>query len=533
MATLAELFREQITLTYEGMDRILLNGYIPSLQTPAGVANFFLNVRHAKVLSHVLFEQMTQTLVTNIEALAKREHIPIIRVKRGDNKESIARQYYAKYKAVEGIAVIVVAQEKARSFASYQDKKSKFHLPDFRIIRASREVNHYYFYLRDREFGDSCFVKMSSYLPFTLTIWANGHEWAATRLRSEQIPFEKKDNAFLACANPGRLQEICDELTHDHVRGFAQRWIDRLPTVFTREERNRGYRHALSIIQMEQCHNLRFQNAGQTRKIFDQLLRDNLELGRPDKMQIFFGRKVIKTTPGRFQTRILVDGTEASLKVFYKERNSIKQYVKHGCVLRTETTICNPKDFQVNKGLGNLPYLRKIASNANRRMLDLQGLALRSSLLRETFERITLPSEDQGKRIPGLRFGNPRVMALFQALSLAFHVVGGFTNRDLRKRMAQLSNIAPEDYPAWKVTYDVRRLCGKGLVKKIRGQSLYVVTPLGRQVALFFTKAYQRVLVPVTDGFERALPINHPRDEVYHHLDEALDAVIQQAGLAA
>jgi hypothetical protein len=532
MASLEELFRKEITLKYEGMDRILLNGYIPSLQTPAGVANFFLNVRHRPILSPVLFEQMTHTLVTNIEALAKREHIPIIRVKRGENKESIARRHYAQDKKPEGIVVILVAQEKARSFTSYQDKKYKGR-PSYQISRASRDVNHYYFYLRDREFGDSCFVKMSSYAPFPLTIWANGHEWVATQLRQENIAFEKKDNAFMACENPRRLQELCDLLTHDHVRAFAERWIHRLPGVFTREEAELGYRYALSIIQMEQCHNLRFQNAGQVRRLFDQLLRDNIELGRPDKMQIFFGRKVIKTTPGRFQTRILVDGTQASLKVFYKERNGIKQYVKHGCILRTETTICNPNDFKVNKGLGNLPYLRKISGNANRRMLDLQGLALRSSLLRDTFEKITSPSQSGGKRIPGLRFGNPRVMSLLQAMCLAFHVVGGFTNPDLRKRMAQLSNVAPEDYPAWKVTYDLRRLCGKGLVKKIQGRSLYVVTPLGRQVALFFTKAYQRVLVPVTEGFEEQLPINHPRDKVYHHLDQALDAVIQQAGVAA
>jgi hypothetical protein len=486
-----------------------------------------------KVLSPVLFEQMTKTLVTNIEALAKREHIPIIRVKRGENKESLARRHYAKYAKAEGIVAILVAQERCRSFSSQQRKNSKFRLPDYQIFRAHRDVNHYYFYLRDREFGDSCFVKMSSYAPFPLTIWANGHEWVATRLRQEKIAFEKNDNAFMSCENPRRLQELCDQLTHDHVRAFATRWIERLPSLFTREEQAKGYRHALSIIQMEQCHNLRFQNSGQARKVFEQLLRDNIELGRPDKMQIFFGRRIIKRTPGRFQTRILTDGTQASLKVFYKERNAIKQYVKHGCLLRTETTIANPNDFEVNKGLGNLPYLRKIAGNANRRMLEIQGLALRSSLLRETFEKITLPSEERGKRIPGLRFGQPRVMSLLQALCLAFHVVGGFTNRDLRKRMAQLSNVAPEDYPAWKVTYDLGRLSGKGLVKKIQGKSLYVVTPLGREVALFFTKTYQRVLRPVTVGFEEDLPVTHPRDQVYARLDDALDAVIQQAGIAA
>jgi hypothetical protein len=59
------------------------------------------------------------------------------------------------------------------------------------------------------------------------------------------------------------------------------------------------------------------------------------------------------------------------------------------------------------------------------------------------------------------------------------------------------------------------------------------VTPLGREVALFFTKTYQRVLRPVAAGFEQDLPATHPRDKVFKDLDEAIDAVIRQAGVAA
>jgi hypothetical protein len=143
------------------------------------------------------------------------------------------------------------AEEDSRSFSSQQQKNSRFRLPNYQIYRAHRDVNHYYFYLRDREFGDSCFVKMSSYAPFPLTIWANGHEWVATQLRKEKIAFEKNDNAFMSCGSPARLQALCDQLTHDHVRGFAARWIGRLPSAFTRDEQAQGYRHALSIIQME------------------------------------------------------------------------------------------------------------------------------------------------------------------------------------------------------------------------------------------------------------------------------------------
>lgn len=56
-----------------------------------------------------------------------------------------------------------------------------------------------------------------------------------------------------------------------------------------------------------------------------------------------------------------------------------------------------------------------------------------------TFLQVTRPTiDDEGSYAPGLRFGEPRVMALLAALAGFCHVVAGFTNAQLTERVAAL-----------------------------------------------------------------------------------------------
>ena len=65
------------------------------------------------------------------------------------------------------------------------------------------------------------------------------------------------------------------------------------------------------------------------RVFFEEVIRENLDIGRPDQVQLIFNRRVNKRTPGRFRTRVLTEGVTPSLHVDYK-RARIKQYHKKG-----------------------------------------------------------------------------------------------------------------------------------------------------------------------------------------------------------
>ena len=101
------------------------------------------------------------------------------------------------------------------------------------------------------------------------------------------------------------------------------------------------------------------------RVFFEEVIRENLDLGRPSQVQLIFDRRVSRRTPGRFRSRVITEGVVPSLHVHYKS-SRIKQYHKEGRALRTETTINNPRDFGIGKQLKNLPALRQIGFKANR-----------------------------------------------------------------------------------------------------------------------------------------------------------------------
>jgi hypothetical protein len=95
------------------------------------------------------------------------------------------------------------------------------------------------------------------------------------------------------------------------------------------------------------------------RIFFEQVIRDNLDIGRPDQVALVFARRVVRkgrsATPGRFRTRVITSGVVPSLHIDYKH-SKIKQYHKLGRALRTETTINDaPADFGIPKRLTSLP----------------------------------------------------------------------------------------------------------------------------------------------------------------------------------
>ena len=67
-----------------------------------------------------------------------------------------------------------------------------------------------------------------------------------------------------------------------------------------------------------------------TGRIFSgQLIRDNPGIGRPDKVNIVFGRMIRQRgkfrTPGTFRTQVITNGTCPYLYLFYK-KTQVKQY---------------------------------------------------------------------------------------------------------------------------------------------------------------------------------------------------------------
>src|SRR5215470_12608269 len=452
MATITELLDGHITLEVECLDRLYLNGYIGKLATSGGLVTFMREQLGKPVPSPVVLGQVSERFRDAVKAQAERDQIPIYQFQHKERKDDIANEFRRQRQVGDGIVFIGVAQERAQAFNG-KKVNGQFEFNRDKAVY----VNHYYFYIDDEDFGP-LFIKVCSYAPWGTKLCLNGHEWAKRQLEKRKIRYEALDNGFLWCADPARLQQICDSLGPEDIDRVFRKWLRRIPLPLRTEDREAGYDWDLSIWQMEVSLTQIFDRPLRGREFFEEVIRDNLDLGRPDRVQLVFDRTVTKKTPGEFRTRVIQDGVHPSVHINYKNFD-LKQYFKEGRGCRTEGTFRNPHDFGINKALVHLPYLQKIGRAINRRLLEVERVSHNSGLSGDSIQRVVQPTvTENGEKAPSLKLGHPRVMALLLALTLFQHLIDGFHNRDLRGLVAYLLGVTTEHYTASQMTYDLRRL---------------------------------------------------------------------------
>lgn len=525
MTNVTEILKEHVTLDIECIDRLYLNAYIPTMQAGGQLVRF-LHHRGAEIPSPVLLGRMTEEYRKTVKCFAKQQEIPMIQFESGQRKDDIAATYREQFAGREGVYLIGVAQERASAFKA--SKRTYEQAVGFDYSRQSVFVNHYYFYLLDEDFGPA-FIKVCSYAPYTGKVCINGHEWAKRQARKQGLEFDALDNGFLSCDEPARLQAICDELGPEQIQAFFDKWQQRLPWRLTPEDQAAGFRYRLSIWQAEFSRTQVFADSTQGRQWFEAIIRDNLDVGRPDRIQLVFERRVTQATPGLFRTQVVQEGVNPSLHAYYK-KSHVKQYFKEERALRTETTINNTKDFGVNKDISNLPYLQQLGRTINRRLLDAQHTSFTCTLSAQSLARLVQPTvTDDGQQAPALRLGHPRVMALLNALTSFAHLPRGLSNRSFRQQVADLLGLDSDGYSSAQMSYDLRRLRLKGLIARIPHSYRYVVTTYGLNVALLLSKLHSRVFRPALAALEPQQPMLLPLKTALEQVDFALDELINQA----
>jgi hypothetical protein len=492
---LADLQRKHVAMELECIDRMYLNAYVPALTSEGGIAAFCRGYLGHRFASTKQCASMTETFIKAIREFLEKEQVPLVRFKKGQRKDDVFQQRLRRFKADHGVVFVGVVQEKARV-----PRTVRISCPGGGTIPSidytTALVNFYYFYCLDEDFGPF-FIKFCSYFPYTAKLCINGHEYLKRQLTHKGIDFEPLDNGLLRCQDVAAAQRLCDGLSSKKIDAFFRKWLRRLPHPYSAKDRKAGYRYALSIWQVEFSLTQVWDRAVNGRCFFEEVIRENIDLGRPEQVQLIFGRKLQRSTvaDGRCRTRIITQGVIPSLHVYYKNAH-LKQYHKEGRALRTETTINNAYDFGVGRLLHNLDALRRIGFAANRRVLEVETLSHDCHIGAQAFARLQQPQQVQEQRVSALRFGDPRVQALFLVLALFCLQPHGFTNKQLRPLLAQYLGVREKELTTGKMSYDLRRLRLHGLIERIQSTQRYRLTSLGLKTVLFYSRTYQRLLRP-------------------------------------
>jgi hypothetical protein len=500
MLTLKEILTGKITLDIECIDRVYLNGYVKHLQLPGGLITFIREQMGYPIPSPMVLPPFSQAFRKAVEKYAKEQGLSLVDFAKGEDKDERARAHLAKFGKKQGVVLIGKAQEKALGYKGQRkDHGTKVW---FEYSRQSLHVTYYYFYILDEEFG-LFFIKVCTYFPFDVKVCFNGHEWVKQQLRQEGIGFEALNNGFLSCENPERLQVICHQLDAEMIQALFDRWVEQIPWPLSSQQRAAGYAHQLSIWQLEVSRTQVFQDPEQGWALFEALIRDNLDLGRPDRVSLIFERKVTKATPSEFHTRVLRQGIQPIMRIRYKH-SALKQYLKDGRALRTEMVFNNTQDFGIPRGLHNLARLVELGYHFNDRLLEQEQISQDCFLSLQDMRKLGQSCRmEDGQRASALRFADPRTMAVLEVLACHAYIPKEIGNRSLRGAVAQRLEGVLDTYSSAQMTYDLRRLRLKGLIERIGNSHRYRLTELGLKVVTFFTKLYHRLFAP---GLAALLP---------------------------
>lgn len=529
MLTVKEVLDGKIGLDLRCVDRVLLNGWVRYLQMPGGVVNFIREQFGWPIPSPAAMGKMSDAFHQAVEQFAVKQGLEIVTFAKGESKEELAHAALASFTKKSGVVLIGKAQEQASAFTGRRtDKGSKVW---FTYRRRTVNVIHYYFYVWDEDFG-LAFIKVCTYLPFEVKVCFNGHEWAKQQLRQAGVAFEALDNGFVTCEDPEYLQAVCQLLTAEQVQAFFDRWVDQLPWPLSPRERAAGYRHELSVWQLEVSRTQVFVDAEQGRALVEHLIRDNLDLGRPDRVRLIFERQVTKRTPTEFKTEVITYGVMPSIRIHYKH-SALKQYLKEGRALRTEMMINNPRDFDSPRGIAHFDALVALGQACNDRLLEQEKISQDCFVSLEQMRELGRSTvDDAGQRASALRFGDQRVMAVLAALAGFGHIPGRLSNKQLRQPVSDLLGATAAGYTSAQMSYDLRRLRLKGLVERVPKSHAYILTPLGAKVAVFFTKLHARLFRPGLAAMACPPAVPSPLAQALAAVADLIQAAVQEATFA-
>jgi hypothetical protein len=535
MNAFVEHHQKSIRFTYSCFDRILLNAVVQVLQRPASVVGFLKDKRQATNLSPAYFRSISTDYHQFVQTFATERHLEIVEPPKDIRREEWVEPFFRSLRGQPGIAVILKSRENARVAVSFPKRGNHIEL-------CNRFVWQYYFYLQDADFG-RMFLRICPYFPFNARLCINGHEWLACRLREEGIPFQQCGNAFRTCANPERLQELADQFAPQHILACGHRWLAQLVPFFTdKERRHQGFGYRLFVSQVEYCNNLIFDRRAALDRLSERLLDLNRTIGAPDKIAILFGRRVTKRTDAGLKTQITDHGLgQPVIRSDYKS-SSIKQYVRDHLILRNEATSYHTPDLGIGKNVENLPQLREKMAACTERYLEVQQDVLETFIDRGQLAQLRQATvSPSGRRTPGLKLDDPRLLAVLQALTCFAYVAGTgcFRTPDLHAAAAQALSQTTDSYTLAQLRYDLAKLRAKGLVERLPGTQRYRLPATGYRIAVLYLKLFHKVYAPLTAGTlepvaaDTRLPPQRQAllDRLYTAVDHALQQLCEQVGI--
>ena len=436
-------FANLIVCTLHCFDRVLFKGHL-ALAAPCELEYFVdcvLKVRRTEFMKTIA-PRFSDRLVKHARQWAQ-EAGRTYEYRTGQfRKDEWAQKLIRDQGIFEGLVGILCTLETCPSFALIPG-------PDRpRFVSRSRQQRVLYYYFLDPQFG-LIHVRLQTWLPFTVQVYVNGHEWLAQQLVRRQMGFVQNDNAFTQLDDPAGAQRIADRFARLDWPRILDRWARQVNPLL--REYFPSYPVHWVVDQAEFATDLLFASRAALTGLYRALVDYAVCTFSPKDILGFLGRKWDRRFDGEVHTHHEHNRWFGTRIKHRMRTNWLKMYDKFGLILRVETVINRPQEFSVyrsrqhhdgSRSVGYFPMTKSVASlvnyqeqamACNHRYLDALAVVDDPAPVYNDLRQLTEPKVVDGRSYAGFNPARREDLRLFQAVLDGDHIAHGFRNSDIRE----------------------------------------------------------------------------------------------------
>jgi len=541
---LSKRYADLLTGSYDCVDRIVLNAYFRMGHDPGGFRLWWRALTGSDAtLDNTHLMRLAGRFSRRIRGFAKANGIPVVDCAAGERKHDLAEEYLAKTKMTRGLFLILVG----RAQAPVWDIAANHHIERKKPLPY---VNHYSFHILDPEWGHIT-IKISGHPPFPAQVILNGHEYVACQARKAGIHFAKEGNCFTHISDAVGLAKIADTLSRQRtigrLRQACERWIYTTCLCFAldlEEQKQSGFHYQYSNYQVEYSRNLIFEIGGHMDQVFQALI---------DRSRVLLDLKTVRTILGykrrpRYHKRkkksaeweVAVEKPTYDLTIFklHCGKLTLKIYTKGERVLRIEVVVHNTEELRCGRSLEKFPEIVVQAKSILGRFMDALSCIDQCFIADRMLEQLPAPSQVGKTKVGGIDLNKPRMRWVVEAVISLSPSPDGFTASQLAGQVQALSKQNPSAYGARRAAYDLKKLRGKKIVRRIGGTRRYESVPKGLRAMAALVVLRNQAIKPLLAAAQELRPsrgAQNPQglDTHYATIRTAMQGVFQELGLAA
>jgi hypothetical protein len=541
---LSKRYADLLTGSYDCVDRIVLNAYFRMGHDPGGFRLWWRALTGSdETLNNTHLMRLAGRFSRRLRGYAKANDIPVVDCPTGERKHDLAEEYLAKTKIQRGLFLILVG----RAQAPVWDVSANHHIERKKPMPY---VNHYSFHILDPEWGHIT-IKISGHPPFPAQVMLNGHEYVACQAGKAGIRFTKEGNCFTHISDAAGLAKIADTLSEKRTVGrlsqACERWIYTTCLCFAldlEEQKQSGFHYQYSNYQVEYSRNLIFEIGGQMDQVFQALI---------DRSRVLLDLKTVRTILGykrrpRYHQRkkksaeweVAVEKPTYDLTIFklHCGKLTLKIYTKGERVLRIEVVVHNTEQLRCGRSLEKFPEIVVQAKSILGRFMDALSCIDPCFIADRILEQLPAPAQVGKTKVGGIDLNKPRMRWVVEAVIALSPSPHGFTASQLAGQVQALSKQRPSDYGARRAAYDLKKLRGKKIVRRIGRTRRYESLPKGLKAMTALVVLRNKAIKPLLAGTQEQRPSRGAQnpsalDMHYEKIRMAMRGVFQELGLAA